>query len=498
MQKLLIANRGEIAVRIIRAAKELGVRTAAIYSDADEGSLHSKLADEAFRIGGSEPTASYLCGDEIIRIASDIGADAIHPGYGFLSESAEFAEQVARAGLIWVGPPAAAMRKLGAKIEAKKLAVSAGVPVAPGYFERRASPERLLAEAKKLGFPIMLKASGGGGGRGMRIVKNPSDFPSQLKIASEEASSAFGDGQMMVEKLIERPRHVEVQILADAAGTVAALFERECSLQRRHQKLIEEAPAPSHSSFWPRMRDAAIALAKAAGYVNAGTVEFMVDEESGKFYFLEVNARLQVEHPVTEAVTGLDLVQWQLRVASGERLDLPSALLEGDRSAIRGHAIEARIVAEDPAKDFLPGAGRIVGWAEPKLPGIRVDTGFGPGSEVSRHYDSLLAKVIAHAETREDAIARLEAALLDFHILGVPTNIAFTLDVLRHPEFRAGRFDTGFLEREFGRWKLSAEIPRELGAILNEAGANSALTRLDVGSERAAWNLNDGFRNARP
>lgn len=514
IRKLLIANRGEIAVRIIRAAREMGIRTVAVFSEADANSIHSGLADEAIPLGASEPSESYLNAEKVLRAAKDAGADAIHPGYGFLAESADFADEVTGRGIAWVGPPASAMRKLGSKIEAKKLAVAAGVPVVPGYFERNADSATLLKEAKKIGFPVMLKASGGGGGRGMRIVRKPSEFDSAMRMASDEAENAFGDGQMMVEKLIERPRHVEVQILADAHGNVAALFERECSIQRRHQKLIEETPAPSlavsrlpladkkskiqnpkHRIDWPNLRDTATSLASAAGYQNAGTVEFMVDQASSEFYFLEVNARLQVEHPITEMVTGIDLVKWQLRIASGAPLSLSSELSEGNRTAIRGHAIEARIVAEDPARGFLPGTGRILGWTEPRMPGVRVDTGHGPGSVVSRYYDSLLAKVIAHGENRSDAIEKLKLALLDFHILGVPTNIAFLLDVLSHPKFVAGDFDTGFLEREFPNWSPRTEIPRELGEILAHAGTPSP-DQAEPASGLSAWESGDGFRNA--
>jgi acetyl/propionyl-CoA carboxylase alpha subunit len=415
-----------------------------------------------------------------------------------LSERAEFSKACADAGIIFVGPPAAAMNKLGSKIEAKQIAVSVGVPVTPGFFEAGADSEQLRVAAQDIGFPVMLKASAGGGGRGMRIVRDLPSFDDEYAIASDEALKAFGDGAMMVEKLIDRPRHIEVQVIADSHGNVACLFERECSIQRRHQKLIEEAPSPvtnhtGEAGLWPRLQSAARSLIKAAGYVGAGTVEFMFDESSGEFYFLEVNARLQVEHPVTEAITALDLVQWQLRIAAGEKLDIPDALMEGDRLAINGHAIEARIVAEDPAANFLPSAGRILAWAEPKRPGVRVDTGYGPGAEIPRYYDSLIAKVIASGETREQAIDRLEAALLDFHILGVKTNIAYLLDVIRHPEFRAGRFDTGFLGREFADWRPSSAVPKDLLAIASQA---AAITVASSARDEApgAWDVADGFR----
>lgn len=514
IKKLLIANRGEIAVRVIHAAREMGIRTVAVYSDADAHQMHVVLADEAVCLGAPEAAASYLNMDKVIGAARQTGADAIHPGYGFLSERAEFSQACADAGIVFVGPPASAMEKLGSKIEAKQLAVRVGVPVTPGFFESGASDEQLKAAAKKIGFPVMLKASAGGGGRGMRIVRDEASFDAELSIASDEALKAFGNGEMMVEKLIERPRHIEVQVLADRHGNVACLFERECSIQRRHQKLIEEAPSalpPSSFSsrdqvhgvesiptrenaegLWPRMQSAVHRLISGAGYHGAGTVEFMFDEATGEFYFLEVNARLQVEHPVTEMITGLDLVQWQLGIADGEELDIAPKLMAGERSAITGHAIEARIVAEDPAAGFMPSIGNIVAWAEPHMPGVRVDTGYGPGAEISRYYDSLIAKVIAHGETRKQALARLEAALLDFHILGIKTNIAYLLAVIRHPEFRAGKFDTGFLGREFADWHLDSHIPAELALIVDQASsaASSGTTEVAPG----VWDLADGFR----
>jgi len=498
LKKLLIANRGEIAVRVIRAAHELGVRTVAIYSDADRDALHAALADEAVALGGSEPRESYLDVEKVLQAAKATGADSVHPGYGFLSERAEFAERCRAAGLIFVGPSPEAMRKLGAKIDAKQLALAENVPLTPGYFEAGASDAVLKEKAAEIGYPIMLKASAGGGGRGMRVVRDPADFDGEVRIAREEAKAGFGDDAMMVEKLIERPRHIEVQILADHEGHAAALFERECSIQRRHQKLIEESPSPLAGfaeKIWPGMREAALKLVRAAGYSNAGTVEFMVDEAAGAFYFLEVNARLQVEHPVTEAVAGIDLVKWQLRIASGEPLKLADDLAKGDRRAMNGHAIEARIVAEDPAKGFLPGAGSLLAWAEPRVPGVRLDTGYGPGAEVPRYYDSLLAKVIAHGEDRRDAIQKLEAALLDFHILGVPTNVAFLLDVLAHPEFLAGRLDTGLLDREFAGWEPSRDLPQELGALVDSAGACDGRATSDTGGPGGVWSDTGGFRN---
>lgn len=499
IRKLLIANRGEIAVRVIKAAREMGIRTVAVYSEADAHAMHVRLADEAVDLGESEPAKSYLDIGKVIGAALDTGADAIHPGYGFLSERAEFAEACRDAGIIFVGPSPEAMRRLGAKIDAKKVAVEAGVPVTPGYFEPNASEDQLVEAALQIGLPVMLKASAGGGGRGMRIVREADQLREELRIAADEALKGFGDSAMMVEKLIEQPRHIEAQILADHHGNVAILFERECSLQRRHQKLVEEAPSPLFSTSnetWVKMRTAVESLVRAADYTGAGTAEFMFDEASGEFYFLEVNARLQVEHPVTELVTGVDLVQQQLRIASGLPLEVPAWVMAGDRSGLNGHAIEVRIVAEDPAQNFLPSVGRILAWAEPKAPGIRVDTGYGPGAEISRYYDSLIAKVIAHAPTRADAIRRLRAALMDFHVLGVKTNVAYVLDILDHPEFQAGVMDTGWLGRNMAEWVPRTDVPDELGAIVREASVEVA-SGVGPSRPRGPWDVADDFRVVR-
>ena len=484
----------------MRAAREMGIRTVAVYSDADAKSMHVALADEAVHIGPPEASSSYLVADKIIGAATETGADAIHPGYGFLSERAEFSEACRQSGIAFVGPSPEAMRMLGAKIDAKGLAVQAGVPITPGYFERDASDEDLQRAAADIGFPVMLKASAGGGGRGMRIVRRAEDMASETTMARDEALKGFGDDSMMVEKLIENPRHIEVQVLADSHGNVACLFERECSIQRRHQKLIEEAASPvlaAKPSLWEPLKDSVGKLMLAAGYVGAGTAEFMFDEESESFYFLEVNARLQVEHPVTELVTGVDLVQEQLRIAAGEPMSIDQELIDGNRSRLNGHAIEARIVAEDPAAGFLPSIGKITAWAEPKMPGVRVDTGYGPGSEISRHYDSLIAKLIVHADTRDAAIRRMQEALVDFHILGVKTNVPFLLEVVSHPMFKLGHFDTGFLGREFAGWQPPTDVPLELGLLISRAGT----TPRSNGEARPAllgpWAESDSFRNAR-
>ena len=495
ISKILVANRGEIAVRVFRTAKALGLRTVAVYSDADANAIHTNLADEAICLGGSAPSESYLDADKILTAAKQVGADAIHPGYGFLSERAEFSEACQKAGIIFIGPPAAAMRVLGAKIDAKQLAVATKVPITPGFFTTGATDEQLREAAQDIGFPVMLKASAGGGGRGMRVVRSLDAFDDELATAKDEAQKGFGDDAMMVEKLVEDSRHIEVQFIADQQGNVACLFERECSIQRRHQKLIEEAPSPFDKikSLWPEMKDATIRLIKAAGYYGAGTAEFMVDNETGRFYFLEVNARLQVEHCVTEEITGLDLVAQQIEVANGHSLAISQGLMDGDRGAIFGHSIEVRIVAEDPGAGFMPSIGKIVGWAEPRQPGIRFDTGFGLGSEISRFYDSMIAKVISHGTTREQARQRLIAALEDFHVLGVKTNVAYLIDVLRSECFATGHIDTGFLGREFSEWTPSP-APSELGSL-----AKMAITAVQSGGASqktpAIWDLSDGWRN---
>ncbi|MBX3111416.1 MAG: ATP-grasp domain-containing protein [Fimbriimonadaceae bacterium] len=493
MRKVLVANRGEIAVRVIRAVREAGLRSVAVYSDSDREAMHKELADESVRLGGETAAESYLDVAKVLDACRVSGADALHPGYGFLSERASFSRACRDTGVTFIGPSPEAMELLGAKIDAKRLAVSVGVPVTPGLFEPGASDDELREAAGRVGYPVMLKASAGGGGRGMRAVTGPDDFDQSLALARDEAQKAFGDPTMMLEKLVLDPRHIEVQFVADTHGQVVCLFERECSVQRRHQKLVEESPSPVMTDdLWHRMREATTALVRAAGYVGAGTAEFMFDEASGEFYFLEVNARLQVEHPVTEAVTGWDLVRAQIDVADGKRLDIGPELLAGQRTRLVGHAVEARVVAEDPANGFVPSVGRIVGLALPQGPGVRVDTGYGQGSEISRHFDSLVMKVVAHGPDRAAALARLCAALRDTHVLGVKTNVAFLLDVLEHPEFAAGRFDTGFVGREFGDWTPGPE-PAWLGNLLPFA-ASSPSGPVPTGAV-SAWDACDGFRN---
>lgn len=502
MKKILVANRGEIALRVIRAAREMGLGTVLVVSEADQKSLAAQFADEVVLIGGSEPSQSYLDIDKVIGAAIRTGATLVHPGYGFLSERPAFVEACEKAGLNFIGPSAQSMKLLGGKIEAKTLATENDVPITPGFFEPGATTDQLKAAAEEIGYPVMLKASAGGGGRGMRVVRDPAEFESACNLAQEESEKAFGDRAMMVEKLIDRPRHIEVQVLADQHGNIACLFERECSLQRRHQKILEEAPSPIMTDeLWQKMSEAARRLIRAAKYYGAGTVEFMVDDATNEFYFLEVNARLQVEHPVTEMITGVDLVQWQIRIAEGEKLSLPDALMQGDRTAIRGHAIEARIIAEDPGAGFMPSIGQILGWAEPCGPRIRFDTGFTCGDEVSRFYDSMLAKLIVGGDNRSVATDRLKVALRDTHVLGVKTNICYLLDVISHPGFATAEFDTGFLGREFGDWAPSNELPIELGNLVAAASASgTSSVQSDSGNGKGsnAWGLSDGFRNAAP
>ena len=441
-EKVLVANRGEIARRVMRTLREMGIASVAVYSDADAAAPHVGDADEAVRIGPAPSRESYLAIDRIIEAARSVGADAVHPGYGFLAENAEFAERCAEEGLTFIGPPASAIRKMGSKIEAKAIMAAAGVPVIPGCSGAGLSDDALVAEARKIGFPVLIKASAGGGGKGMRIAGEEGELPQGLATARREASSAFGDDTLLLERYFEAPRHIEVQIFGDAKGRVVHFGERECSVQRRYQKIIEEAPSTAvDDELRGRLGSAAVAAGEAIGYQGAGTVEFIMDQ-SGDFYFLEVNTRLQVEHPVTEEITGLDLVRLQVEIAEGE--PLPTA---AEDAGIRGHAIEARLYAEDPAKDFLPQTGKVALWETPQLPGLRYDSGIEAGTEVGPHYDPMLAKIIAHGATRDDAIRRLVRGLRDLGIGGITTNRDFLIAVLGHPAFAAGETDTHFIER---------------------------------------------------
>jgi len=442
--KILIANRGEIAVRLIHACRELGITAVAVYSEADRGALHVRLADEAYPIGPAPAAQSYLSAERIIAAAQRSGAQALHPGYGFLSERAHFARACAAAGLVFIGPPPEAIELMGSKIAAKRLAERCGVPIVPGYMGDDQRPARLRAETRRLGLPLLIKASAGGGGKGMRVVSALADFDAALEGARREARAAFGDDAVFLETLIERPHHIEIQVLADAHGNCVHLFERECSIQRRHQKIVEESPSPALSpELRAAMGVAAVRLALAAGYRNAGTVEFMLDQDEGKhasrFFFLEMNTRLQVEHPVTEAITGLDLAQLQIALAAGERLPFQQAEL-----APRGHAIEMRVYAEDSVS-FLPSTGRVALFAPPTGPGIRNDVGLASGDEVTVHYDPMLAKLIVAAPDRSAAIARLRPALEAYAVLGVTTNLPLLRAIAAHPDFAAGTTSTDFL-----------------------------------------------------
>jgi len=463
-RKVLVANRGEIAVRLVRALRELGIASVAVYSDADRGSLAVRLADEAAYLGPSPSSESYLRTDRILDAAKGHGADAIHPGYGFLSENAEFADACAAAGIVFIGPPAEAIRKLGSKTAARQLAISADAPVVPGTEIALTGWEQACTAASALGYPVLLKAAAGGGGKGMRRVDRESDLEAALRDAASEAGRAFGNSEVYVEKLVENPRHIEIQILGDQHGHIIHLGERECSIQRRHQKVIEECPSPfmsSHPNLRNKMGQAAVQVARAAGYTNAGTVEFLVDQEAN-FYFLEVNTRLQVEHPVTELVTGLDLVEWQLKIAAGERLTHQQADVTW-----RGSAIECRVYAEDPDHNFLPAPGRIQSLSEPAGPGIRLDSGVFEGWSVPLEYDPLLAKLAAWGATREAAIGRLDRALSEYVLTGLRTNIAFFREILADAAFREGRLSTSFLEHFFHRrTKRDAAPEAEAAAAL--------------------------------
>jgi 3-methylcrotonyl-CoA carboxylase alpha subunit len=440
INSILIANRGEIAVRVIRTARRMGIRTIAVYSDADANALHVQLADEAIAIGATPARESYLRAEAILAAAKAAGADAIHPGYGFLSENAEFAEQVEKAGLIFIGPPASSIRAMGSKSAAKALMETANVPLVPGYHGEDQSLEILTGAAERIGYPVLIKASAGGGGKGMRIVHTASDIEAAIHSAKREAKSSFGDDRLLIEKYLTRPRHIEIQVFADSSGETVYLFERDCSIQRRHQKVVEEAPAPGISETRrAAMGKAAVDAARAVGYVGAGTVEFIA--EGDQFFFMEMNTRLQVEHPVTEAITGLDLVEWQIRVARGETLPKKQ-----DELKIHGHAIEVRLYAEDPQRDFLPQTGRIEHLALPEQL-ARVDTGVIAGAEITVYYDPMIAKIITHGADRAEAVARMRAALAATEVTGLNTNRAFLLAIASHPAFANAELDTGFIER---------------------------------------------------
>ncbi len=459
-KKILIANRGEIAVRVIRACREMGIPCVAVYSEADVQALHTYLADEAVLLGPPPPSESYLRMDRVLEAAQQTGCDAIHPGYGFLAENADFAEAVTAAGLAFIGPRPEAMRIMGSKTSSRQAMQAAGVPIIPGYQESNRDAD-LLAAALDLGYPVLVKASAGGGGKGMRFVHRPEELPHALESARREAMNAFGDDRLYLEKAIQNPRHVEFQIVGDHHSNMVHLFERECSVQRRHQKIIEETPSPLlDDELRRRMGEAAVAAGRAVNYTNAGTVEFLVDENRA-FYFMEMNTRLQVEHPITELVTGVDLVKLQIRVAAGEPLPFAQEDLRQ-----RGHAMECRIYAEDPSNDFLPAIGKVLRLEEPMGPGVRVDSGITSGDEITRFYDPMIAKLIVWSGSRQDALDKMLEALRRYVVLGdVITNLPFLYDVVCHDIFRQGKATTLFVDRHFADWRPSTGKPPDVALI---------------------------------
>lgn len=470
-KKILIANRGEIACRVIRACREMGIATVAVYSDADVDSLHVRMADEAYRVGEAPSSESYLRSDRILDAAKRSGAEAIHPGYGFLSENAQFVREVNEAGLTFIGPPPDAMESMGGKISSRKIAIAAGVPVVPGTTEPLHSYEEAAEVAASFGYPIMLKASAGGGGKGMRFVENESQLRSALENAKAEAKASFGDDAVYVEKAVVRPRHIEIQIFSDTLGNHVHLGERECSIQRRHQKVIEEAPSPINSAeLRGRMGECAVMVARAVDYVGAGTVEFLVSDVDRSFYFLEMNTRLQVEHPVTELVTGIDLVREQIRVAAGKPLSFGQEDVN-----LTGHAIECRIYAEDPDNNFLPSPGKITRLRIPQGPGVRDDGGVYEGSEVSIYYDPMISKFAVYGRDRAEAIGRMRRALREYEVSGIKTTLHFFREVMEDDEFVEGKLDTAFIERFLNRREVAAveSVRSDIAAIAAVLGTSA-------------------------
>ncbi|MDI5897369.1 acetyl-CoA carboxylase biotin carboxylase subunit [Flavobacterium yafengii] len=456
MKKILVANRGEIAIRVMKTAQKMGIKTVAVYSTADRNAPHVKFADEAVWIGEAPSSQSYLLGSKIIEVAKSLNVDAIHPGYGFLSENADFAEEAEKNNIIFIGPKSKAIKIMGSKLAAKDAVKQYNIPMVPGFDEAITDVEKAKVVAKKIGFPILIKASAGGGGKGMRVVESEADFESQMDRAISEAIAAFGDGSVFIEKYVGSPRHIEIQIMADSHGNVLYLFERECSIQRRHQKVIEEAPS---SVLTPELRkkmgEAAVLVAKSCDYLGAGTVEFLLDENNN-FYFLEMNTRLQVEHPVTEWITGTDLVELQIRVARGEALTIKQEDLK-----IKGHAMELRVYAEDPMNDFLPSVGHLDVYQLPVGEGIRVDNGFEQGMDIPIYYDPMLAKLITYGETREEAIQIMIKAIEDYHVEGVQTTLPFGKFVFEHEAFRSGKFDTHFVKNFYNADVLKKQMAQE-------------------------------------
>ncbi len=456
MKKILVANRGEIAIRVMKTAQKMGIKTVAVYSTADRNAPHVKFADEAVWIGEAPSSQSYLLGSKIIEVAKSLNVDAIHPGYGFLSENADFAEEAEKNNIIFIGPKSKAIKIMGSKLAAKEAVKQYDIPMVPGFDQAITDVEKAKVIAKEVGFPILIKASAGGGGKGMRVVESEADFESQMDRAISEAIAAFGDGSVFIEKYVGSPRHIEIQVMADSHGNVLYLFERECSIQRRHQKVIEEAPS---SVLTPELRkkmgEAAVLVAKSCDYLGAGTVEFLLDENNN-FYFLEMNTRLQVEHPVTEWITGTDLVELQIRVAKGEALAIKQEDLK-----IKGHAMELRVYAEDPMNDFLPSVGHLDVYQLPVGEGIRVDNGFEQGMDIPIYYDPMLAKLITYGETREEAIQIMIKAIEDYHVEGVQTTLPFGKFVFEHEAFRSGKFDTHFVKNYYNADVLKKQMAQE-------------------------------------
>ena len=506
-KKILIANRGEIACRVAATAKRLGIQTVAVYSDADAQAKHVAACDEAVHIGGNAPKDSYLRWERILDAAQQTGAQAIHPGYGFLSENEDFANACAQAGLVFIGPPASAIRAMGLKAESKQLMEKAGVPLVPGYHGTDQNPELLQSEADRIGYPVLIKASAGGGGKGMRLVEKREDFAAALASCQREAINSFGNDAVLIEKYVQRPRHIEIQVFGDTQGHVVYLFERDCSVQRRHQKVLEEAPAPGMTpALRQKMGEAAVAAAKAVGYVGAGTVEFIVEQPGGydqpeamQFYFMEMNTRLQVEHPVTEAITGEDLVEWQLRVAAGQPLPKRQ-----DELQIIGHAIEARICAENPDNGFLPATGTLHVYRKPTcssfaISDVRVDDGVREGDAISPFYDSMIAKLIVHGDTREQALARLDAALAQTQIVGLSSNVQFLRHVVKSEAFAQAKLDTALIEREKAVLFQQTAVPTPLAvaiAVAQQLQAEQALETADPFSRRDGWHSHGTVRRS--
>ena len=491
--KILIANRGEIAVRVMRACRELRIGTVAVYSDADRLALHVRYADEAIHIGVSASSESYLVQDKIIAAAKETGAEAIHPGYGFLAENPTFARRVQQEGLVFIGPPAEAMEIMGDKTKARQRMLKAGVPIVPGTEEACREESEVAEIAQKLGYPVLLKAAAGGGGKGMRVVEEKKEITSAFRAARSEAESAFGDGRVYIEKYLEAPRHIEFQILADKQGHVVHLGERECSIQRRHQKIIEEAPSCIlDEKMRQEMGEAAVNAADACGYENAGTIEFMVDRHN-KFYFLEMNTRLQVEHPVTEMVTGIDLVKEQIFIAAGNPVPFQQEDIQ-----MNGHAIECRIYAEDPANNFMPSVGKLAVMVPPTGPGVREDSGYVEGSEIPIFYDPLVSKLIVWSKTRSAAIARMKRALQDYQIYGIETSIPFCLMVMEHERFINGDFDTHFVQNEFLKHpeKLNGTDENSIGGDARIAAIAAALLAFQTGQGNGNSIFMQGDRSA--